>query len=61
MVNLKEGKRISVWIPPELDNLVDCYRRKLGISKSGFYRTAVLRYLEEISKSELIRQADLRS
>jgi len=58
---LKEGKRISVWIPLELDDLVDNYRKKLGISKSGFYRTAVLRYLEEISKSELVRQAGLRS
>ena len=51
---MKNGKRISVWIPIELDDLVERYRKKLGISKSGFFRTAILRYLEEISKSELV-------
>jgi len=51
---MKEGKRVSVWIPMELDKLIEKYQKKLGISKSGFCRTAILRYLEEISKSELI-------
>jgi len=52
---MNKGRRISVWIPIELDELMEKYRIKLGISKSGFCRTAILRYLEEISKSELIR------
>ena len=52
---MENGKRVSVWIPIELYQLAEKYRAKLGISQSGFYRTAIIRFLEELSRSELIK------
>ena len=52
---MENGKRVSVWIPIELYQLAEKYRAKLGISQSGFYRTAIIRFLEELSKSELVK------
>jgi len=43
------GVRRVVWIPNELDEIIESVRKRLGISRSGFYRNAVLRYLESLS------------
>lgn len=39
----------TVWVPKELDTIIEETRTKLGASRSSFYRNAVVRYLEKIS------------
>jgi len=43
------GIRRTFWMPSKLDALTEEARTKLGMSRSHFYRYAVLRLLEEIS------------
>lgn len=43
------GIRRVVWVPHELDEIIESVRKRLGLSRSGFYRNAVLRYLESLS------------
>ena len=38
-----------MWLPNDLDEIVEKVRKNLGMSKSGFYRYAVLRLLEGMS------------
>ena len=45
----EKGVRRVVWIPLELDALIEGVREKIGLSRSSFYRNAVLRYLESLS------------
>jgi hypothetical protein len=45
----EKGVRRVVWIPLELDALIEEVRNKIGLSRSGFYRNAILRYLESLS------------
>jgi len=45
----EKGVRRVVWIPLELDALIEEVRKKIGLSRSGFYRNAILRYLESLS------------
>lgn len=45
----ENGIRRVVWIPHELDMIIERVRKKLGLSRSSFYRNAVLRYLESLS------------
>lgn len=43
------GVRRGVWVPNNLDTIIEEVRQKLGMSKSAFYRYAVVRLLEEMS------------
>jgi hypothetical protein len=43
------GVRRLVWLSTELDTTVENVRTKLGMSKSGFYRYAVIHLLQEMS------------
>ena len=45
----EKGERRTFWLRNDLDVLVEETRKKLGMSKSGFYRYAVIRLLEEMS------------
>lgn len=45
----EKGVRRLVWLPTELDNVVEEVRTKLGLSKSNFYRYAIIRLLQEMS------------
>lgn len=46
---MEKGVRRTFWVSRELDILIEDIRRKLGMTKSTFYRYAVLRLLEEMS------------
>lgn len=46
---MEKGVRRTFWVPADLDILIEDVRRKLGMTKSTFYRYAVLRLLEEMS------------
>jgi hypothetical protein len=46
----ENGRRVSVWVPLNLFNLVETCRAKYGVSKSSFYRNAIMRYLEDLSQ-----------
>ena len=45
----EKGERRTFWMQNNLDALVEETRTKLGMSKSGFYRYAVIRLLQEMS------------
>lgn len=45
----EQGVRITVWIPTDLAEIIEDTRRKLGLSKSGFYRYAMLHLLESMN------------
>lgn len=46
---MEKGERRTFWIPTDLDSIIEEVRAKLGMSKSAFYRYAVVRLLEEMS------------
>lgn len=45
----RNGIRRVVWMPYELDNLAEETRKKLGLSRSGFYKYAVTSLLQQLS------------
>jgi len=45
----EDGFFRTVWVPKELDELIEEVRLKIGLSRSSFYRNAILRYLESLS------------
>lgn len=45
----ENGVRRLVWLPTELDNTTEEVRQRLGMSKSAFYRYAIIRLLQEMS------------
>ena len=45
----EKGERRTFWMQNDLDQLVEEVRKKLGMSKSSFYRYAVVRLLEQMS------------
>lgn len=46
---MEKGERRTFWIPNDLDIIIEDTRKSLGLSKSGFYRYAVIRLLQEMS------------
>jgi len=66
VILLEKGVRRVFWVPTDLDNLIENVRRKLGMSKSTFYRYAILRLLEDMSvlstkaKEDMIDQEGFR-
>lgn len=49
MSKVKTGIRRSVWMPTEMDTIVEDTRKKLGMRRSAFYKYAITRLLQEIS------------
>ncbi len=48
MSKIKEcGKRRTVWLPTKLEKKVEEVRKALGLSKSGFYRFAIVEILKQ--------------
>ncbi|MGQ9507225.1 MAG: hypothetical protein ACUVTB_05130 [Candidatus Bathycorpusculaceae bacterium] len=45
---IEEGVRRVVWIPRKLDQEIETIRHKIGYTRSGFYRYALTRFLEDI-------------
>lgn len=47
---LKEnGMRRQFWVSPDLDSIIEDVRVELGMSKSSFYRYAIIRLLQDMS------------
>ena len=45
---MDEGIRRVVWLPKKLDEEIEKTRQKIGYTRSGFYRYAITRFLEQI-------------
>jgi len=45
----ENGVRRVVWVPVELDNIVEDTRRRLGLNRSAFYKYAVTKVLQELN------------
>jgi len=43
------GVRRVVWMPTELDNIVEQTRKKLGLNRSAFYKYAITQLLQNLS------------
>jgi len=56
MKNPKEkGKRRSVWLPDKLETKVEEVRKNLGLSKSGFYRFAIVEVVKQYQTTKQIK------
>lgn len=54
MKRLKEkGIRSTVWIPDELYKKVEEVRKVLGLSKSGFYRYAIIEVVKQFQVKQI--------
>lgn len=47
--SIGDGERRTVWIPANMDSLIEDTRKKLGMNRSAFYKYAVVRLLQELS------------
>ena len=45
---MKKGKRRTFWIPDDLDGIIEDVRVKIGLTRSGFFRYAVVKLLHDI-------------
>jgi hypothetical protein len=45
---VENGIRRVVWVPDKLDHEIENIRQKIGYTRSGFYRYAITRLLEQI-------------
>ena len=45
----ENGTRRSVWMPKDLDIVVEKARRKLGLNRSAFYKYALTKLLQDLS------------
>ena len=43
----EDGKRRTVWLPTKLDIKAEEVRETLGLSKSGFYKFAILEIIKQ--------------
>ncbi|MEM2386122.1 MAG: hypothetical protein QXO67_03975 [Candidatus Bathyarchaeia archaeon] len=48
-MEVKNGVRRVVWMPYELDDLAERTRKRLGLTRSGFFRYAVTQLLQQLS------------
>ena len=48
----EKGIRRVVWVPKKLDKEIEILRRKIGYTRSGFYRYALTRLLEQLLLSK---------
>jgi hypothetical protein len=48
MKSLREnGRRRTVWLPNKLDKKAEDVRKLLGLSKSGFYKFAIVEIIKQ--------------
>jgi hypothetical protein len=54
---IETGTRRVVWIPEKLDQEIETLRQKIGYTRSGFYRYAITRLMEQmlLSKRKEVR------
>ena len=53
MNKIKEkGKRRTVWLPEKLERKVEEVRKTLGLSKSGFYRFAIVEIVKQFQTKQ---------
>jgi hypothetical protein len=45
----ERGIRRVIWMPGTLDGLVETTKERLGLTRSGLYRYAITRLLEELN------------
>lgn len=45
----ENGIRRVVWVPNDLDRMIEETRKKIGLNRSAFFKYAVNRLLEELS------------
>lgn len=45
----EKGKRRIIWMPNELDQKAEAARKQLGLSKSGFYRYAIIEIIKQFA------------
>jgi len=43
----EKGKRRTVWLPNKVDEKAEEIRKNLGLSKSGFYRFAIIEIIKQ--------------
>lgn len=43
------GKRRTLWMPNDLDIKAEEIRKKLGLSRSGFYRFAIIDLIKQFA------------
>lgn len=46
---MEGGIRRTLWVPNDMDILIERTRKKLGMNRSAFYKYAATRLLEELS------------
>jgi hypothetical protein len=42
------GKRRTIWVPLEMDTLIENTRKKLGLNRSSFFKYAATKLLQEL-------------
>jgi metal-responsive CopG/Arc/MetJ family transcriptional regulator len=53
---MEKGKRQTVWLPEKLNEKAEEVRQKLGLSKSGFYRFAIVEIIKQYQTKQLKRK-----
>jgi ACT domain-containing protein len=48
----KSGKRRTVWLPASLDKKAEEVRKVLGLSKSAFYRFAIIEMVKQFQTGQ---------
>jgi hypothetical protein len=46
-LNKEKGKRRTVWLPTKLEKKVEEVRKTLGLTKSAFYRFAIVEIVKQ--------------
>jgi hypothetical protein len=53
---MEKGKRQTVWLPDKLNEKAEEVRQTLGLSKSGFYRFAIVEIIKQYQIKQLRRK-----
>jgi hypothetical protein len=57
----EQGIRQMVWLPNDLYEITERVRKRMGYSRSGFYRYCVQRLLEQLNVMSTIAKEGLSS
>lgn len=57
---METGMRRSVWVPAEMDAIIEETRKKIGMSRSVFYKYAINRLLQEMNVLSAKAKEDMR-
>ena len=55
----EKGKRRVIWMPNELDSKAEAIRKQLGLSKSGFYRFAIVEQIKQFATAKKMSGEEL--